>query len=129
MIKRDSRPAAMVEALENRQFLSTSVLGPSAVEGSYKGDAIYSGGEKEIKLSVTASSESLTVVGIGSKTLTLSSKAFKKLREGTFAWSGTIDGVTLKLTGSVIDKGLRIDGTFSATGKATGTGTFAVKKT
>jgi hypothetical protein len=128
MGKAQNRSPAMIEALEGRQFLSTSVLGPSAVEGHYKGDATYAGGAQDLRLTITAKSETLTVLGYGSETVALSSKAFKKLREGSFSWSGTIDGVHLKLSGSVIDKGTRINASFSATGKITGSGTVALKK-
>ena len=128
MSNAQNRSQVMIEALEGRQFLSASILGPSAVEGHYKGDAIYTGGSKELKLTITSDSESLTVTGLVTKTVTLSSKGFKKLREGSFYLSGEVEGVKFIFEGSVADKGLRISGTFVDTGKLDLSGTFILKK-
>jgi hypothetical protein len=122
------RSTAVIEALEGRQ-LFTAILGPSAVEGVYKGDADYSGVTREIKLTITSTSETLTVVGIGTEKVSESSKLFKKLREGTFSYEGKADGVTLKLNGTVTKSGARISGDFSATGADILSGTFILKKT
>jgi len=121
------RSTAVIEALEGRQLL-TAILGPSAVEGKYVGDAIYSGVTREVKLTLTSTSETLTVVGIGSETISESSKQFKKLREGSFSFSGEAEGVKLSFVGSVTSSGKRISGTFDTTGKETLSGTFALRK-
>jgi hypothetical protein len=127
MIRARRRSTAVIEALEGRQ-LFTAILGPSAVEGKYVGDAVYSGVTREVKLTLTSTSETLTVVGIGSETVSESSKQFKKLREGSFSFSGKDDGVTLNFEGSVADSGKRISGDFDTTGKETLSGTFALRK-
>lgn len=121
----------MIEALEGRQLLSTTILGPSAVEGNYKGETI-GGKATELKLTITATSVTLTAVGKGTDTVALTAKQFKKLREGTFAFSGKISKYDVTFDGSVADDGARIAGTFSAIvpgdSADNGSGTFVVKK-
>jgi hypothetical protein len=135
MTKSPARPAvAIVESLEARQFLSTTILGPSAVEGTYKGDAVSSSDDHstELKLTITSTSATLTAVGVGSDKIALTAKQFKKLREGTFVFSGKIGVHVVTFDGSVTDKGERIAGTYTSKGSSNpdqnGPGTFVVKK-
>jgi hypothetical protein len=60
--------------------------------------------------------------------MALSSKAFKKLREGSFGLDGKVGKVIIDLAGKVTDKGLKISGTYKAIGKTTLTGTFSLTK-
>ena len=137
-----------VEALERRQFLSASVasavapalvssvapqlvkLGPSKVEGTYKGTITGADGATyETKLVLTATSARLTVEGLGTYASSLSAKQFLKIREGTFSVafkyvSGLKGSVTL--TGKVTDSGLRISGSY--VNSASRTGTFSLKR-
>ena len=123
---RKSSPV-FIESLENRQLMST-VLAPSAVEGTYAGTASY-GSTVEVKIAITSTKETLTVVGIGTIRTSISSKTFKKLREGHFSFDGTFAGKEkLVLTGTVTSKGARISGEFVGSGKESLTGTFIVKK-
>jgi hypothetical protein len=124
---RKSSPV-FIESLENRQLMSTTLLSPSAVEGNYVGTASY-GSTVEVKLAITSTTETLTVVGIGTIRTSISSKAFKKLREGHFSFDGSYAGKeTLVLTGTVTSKGAKISGNFVASGKEALSGTFVVKK-
>ena len=137
----------MVEALEGRRLLSASVasagtvtehlspavkaalLGPSAVEGNYKGAAVANGTTvEEIKVKITATSIELFIVGYGDGRVHISAATFKKLREGTFKVSVTVKQLHASLSGTVTKAGKRISGDFSVSGKATATGTFLLKK-
>jgi hypothetical protein len=142
-----SQSNVMIESLEGRRLFSAAVvsaasarvaspaeivkpaiLGPSAVEGTYKGTATGDGTVLGLKLVVTAKVATLTIEGYGSDAVALSASAFKKLRDGTFSYDGKIKGYTVKLSGKVTDSGLRISGTGSVTGSSTISGVFSLKK-
>ena len=144
-----SRTQTLVETLEARQLFSVSVptlaspavvsaispavhlrLGPSAVEGTYKGDTQGSTGAiYEIKVVISATSVKLTVEGLGTYAAKITSKQLLKIREGTFDIafkyvSGTKGDATF--TGTVKDSGLKITGDYvNSAGKS---GTFILKK-
>jgi hypothetical protein len=119
----------MIEALEGRQLLSSSLLAPSAVEGIYKGDIAVNQIVLPIKAVVTSTKITLTVTGEGTTSIALSAKQFKKLRAGTFDFAGTVKNVKGTLLGSVTSAGKRIAGSFSGTYKTTTeAGTFILKK-
>ena len=130
---KSARRAPFVESLENRRFLSATVhpaiLGPSAVEGNYVGTASYEGMTKEIKLSITSTSVTLTVVGVGSKTVKLTTKEFNAIRKGSIDESGNYDGYSYTVDGAFNSTGTRIDGTATVgTGSMAITGTAALRK-
>jgi len=145
-----SRPAGQfIESLESRQLFNASgagvatpvvvsatspavklKLGPSAVEGTYKGDTQASDGViYEIKVVISATSVKLTVEGLGTYAAKITSKQLLKIREGTFDIdfkyvSGTKGSATF--TGTVKDSGLKITGDYlNSAGKS---GTFILKK-
>jgi hypothetical protein len=143
----NASPCVVIEALEGRRLLSASlasaaalpehvlpavkaaILGPSAVEGNYKGDAVANGSTvEEIKLKITSTSIELFIVGYGDGTVHISAATLKKLREGTFKLSLTVKQLSVSLSGTVTKAGERISGDFSVSGKATATGTFSLKK-
>ena len=143
------RSHPLLETLESRQLFSSSVapfaspaaisaispavklkLGPSAVEGTYKGDTQGSTGAiYEIKVVISATSVKLTVEGLGTYVAGITSKQLLKIREGTFDIafkyvSGTKGTATF--TGKVKDSGLKITGGYvNSAGKS---GTFILKK-
>jgi len=138
-----------VEILETRRFLSVSPaltlkpagetiapavvtkLGPSAVEGTYKGLAqdTSDGASYEIKVVISATEVKLTVEGVGEYAASITSTQFLKIREETFdvnfKYVSGLKG-TASFTGKVKDSGLKIMGSF--TNSAGKSGTFIVKK-
>ena len=147
---------AFVESLEPRQFFSVSVgnavapslvpsvtpqltaakttlLAPSAVEGTYKGVMVGSdGASAQIKVVIAKTSAKFTIEGLGSYTHAITAAEFKLLREEkpfTFSGSTVISGKTIKLTfsGQVKDSGLKITGNYT-TNISGRNGTFDVKK-
>ena len=138
-----------VEFLETRRFLSVSPtvtlkpaaetiipavvtkLGPSAVEGTYKGlvDDTTNNATYEIKIVLSATEVKLTVEGVGTYAASISSKEFLKIREETFdldfKYVSGLKG-TASFTGKVKDSGLKITGTY--TNSASRNGTFVLKK-
>jgi hypothetical protein len=137
-----------VEILETRRFLSASPavtlkpaaetiaaavvtkLGPSAVEGTYKGVTVGSDGASyEIKVVIIATSVKLTVEGLGTYAQSLTAAEFVKIRKETFDLDFKyVSGVkgSVAFTGKVKDGGLKITGTYvNSAGRA---GTFTVKK-
>ena len=123
-----SRNSVMIESLEDRRLLSAAVLGPSAVEGTYKGSATGDGSSLVLKLVISARKETLTIEGYGSGAVKLSASAFKKLREGKFSYDGKVKSLTVKISGKVTDSGLRISGSGTISSKTTVSGTFLLKK-
>ena len=119
---------ALVEPLEARSLCSASPLSPSAVEGTFRGDLAYNGITRDLKLSVSSSSGTLTVVGIGSKTISLSPLQFHRLRDGNFTYTGKIDGETLSFSGSLSSTGDLITGAFTGSGRIAIDGTFSLTK-
>jgi hypothetical protein len=138
----------MIESLEDRRLFSGTVvtaslgaivspaavvkpaiLGPSAVEGTYRGTATDGSHTLVLKLVVTSTRETLTITGAGTRALTLSASAFKKLRNGSFSFDGKVGSVTAKLSGKVTDSGLRISGSGTLSdSNGTASGTFSLKK-
>jgi hypothetical protein len=137
-----------VEILETRRFLSVSPtvtlnpaqtiapavvtkLGPSAVEGTYKGlvQDTTDGASYEIKVVISATEVKLTVEGVGQYAASLTSAQFLKIREETFdvnfKYVSGLKG-TASFTGKVKDSGLKITGTYvNSAGRV---GTFVIKK-
>jgi hypothetical protein len=119
-----------VKTAETSEKVAPAILGPSAVEGTYKGVASGNDGASyEIKLVITPTSAKLTVEGLGEYTSSLTTKQFKLIREeGLFTvdYKG-IHGAagSVSLTGAVKDSGLRITGTYA--NSAGQTGTFSLK--
>ena len=108
---------SLIESLESRRFLSATVhpaiLGPSAVEGNYVGTATADGITKEVKLTITATKATLTVVGVGTKSVSLTSKEFNAIRKGSIDESGTYDGYKITVDGTFNSTGTKITGTAS----------------
>jgi hypothetical protein len=125
---------AAASALETtaspQETVKPAIVGPSEVEGTYKGVVDGNDGvDYDIKLVVTSTSARLTVEGFGTYSSGLTSKQFILIRKGTFDvdFSG-IDGSkgSVKFTGVVTDDGLRISGTYlNSAGRS---GTFVLKK-
>ena len=141
--------SVVCELLEERRFLSAtvaapaivsastspalvvkhSILAPSAVEGTYKGTATDTdGAQLGFTLVITSTKATLTITGYGSGSATLSAASLKKLREGTFSYSGKVKSLTVKLSGKVTSAGKVISGSGTVSGKSTVKGTFLLKK-
>ena len=117
-----------VEAMESRRLLSAT-LSPSAVEGTYNGTATDTAGATvELKLVVSATKETLTIVGYGSETEKLSAATFKKLRTGKFSYSDEVKSIKVNISGTIKDAGKEITGSGTLKGKTTVSGTFILKK-
>ena len=119
---------ACIEALEARSLRSASPLSPSAVEGTYRGELSYGGTTRELKLSVSSTSETLTVVGIGAEKIALSPHQFHRLLDGSFTYNGKIAGESLSLTGSLSSSNGLITGTVTGSGRVVIEGTFSLEK-
>ena len=118
----------IVEPMESRRLLSAT-LGPSAVEGTYSGTATDTAGAViELKLTVTATKETLTIVGYGSQSETISAATFKKLRQGKFSYVDTVKSIKVNISGTVKESGKEITGSGTLKGKTTVSGTFLLKK-
>jgi len=128
MVKISRRLPIHLEPLEARSLCSASPLSPSAVEGTFRGDLAYNGITRDLKLSVSSSSGTLIVVGIGSKTISLSPLQFHRLRDGNFTYTGKIDGETLSFSGSLSSTGDLITGAFTGSGRIAIDGTFSLTK-
>ena len=123
-----SNQSVMLEALEGRRLMSAT-LAPSAVEGNYSGTATDTAGSTiALKLTVSATKETLTIVGYGSESVSLSASAFKKLRQGTFSYSGKIKAITVNISGKVKEGGKELTGSGKLKGKTTVSGTFVLTK-
>lgn len=129
MGQRTSFGGNFIEALEDRRLMSSTLLSASAVEGSYKGSLVVGGVSHAIKVTITASKITATLVGVVSGSEKLSATALKKLRTGVFSFTDTEKGTTVTLSGKYTSGGLRISGSFSAkTGTTKTPGTFTLKK-
>jgi hypothetical protein len=107
-----------------------SILGPSAVEGTYKGASDgFNGVMYEIKLVLKSNSARLTFEGLGTYAAPINAKQFKSIREGTFAVEfvgiGGAKG-SVAFAGGVKDSGLKITGDYTNSAKRSGT--FILKK-
>jgi hypothetical protein len=126
--------AAIASLADTRAVtVAPKILGPSAVEGTYHGDAsIDDAGSTttlQIKIIITPTSITLYATGYGKKTVALTTKEFNAIRKGTFNLSTTIDHEPLSFTGAITDSGDRIAGSFSAgSGSSAITGSFVLKK-
>jgi hypothetical protein len=144
-----NRTQPLVEKLEARQLFSASgaifspptivsaispevklKLGPSAVEGTYKGESTgFNGVSYVIKLVLTSTSARLTFEGLGTYAAPINAKQFKSIREGTFAVEfvgvGGAKG-SVAFVGGVKDSGLKITGDYTNSAKRSGT--FILKK-
>ena len=81
-----------------------------------------------MQLTVTATRETLTIVGYGSQSEKLSASAFKKLRQGKFSYSAKVKALTVNIFGKVTAAGKTISGSGTIKGKSTVSGTFILKK-
>ena len=131
---RDSRNSmpALIESLEYRQLLSATLFKPGQVEGTYKGDSVSSddGTRTVVKVTITSTSETIDVTGIGSRKVTLTAQQFKKLREGEFAFSGKVGAYSFEIEGSFTHHAVHITGAYSdkIPGHGNGGGTFSLTK-
>jgi hypothetical protein len=126
-------PVAASESILRIASVTAKILGPSAVEGNYHGDAYLSVGGSTttvpLKVTITSTSITLRATGYGKVSHALTAKQFIELRKGNFKLDATIDGDALTFTGTVTNAGDRIAGSFSAGTDTTKiTGTFVVKK-
>ncbi len=116
-----------IEPLESRRLMSGSILGPSAVEGKWKGDVTESSGSVvEARIVVTATKAELIIGSDETLTASLTSAHFKAIREGTFDVKFIVGKDYVTVTGKVKDAGLKISGDYTLSTGASGT--FLVKK-
>jgi hypothetical protein len=146
--------SVLMERLEERQFMSVSVgtsaplshailpaitakakakiLGPSAVEGTYDGKfTIKADGQSEtvsVVFTITSTTLSIDFDGVGTYRLPINSKLFRKLREGTFSETKTVNGETVSVLWTVYDSGNEFRGTFTGSGKLAAVGSFKMIK-
>jgi hypothetical protein len=117
MKSRKTASKPFVESLESRRFLSATVhpslLGPSAVEGTYVGTVTADGITKEVKLTITSTAATLTVVGEGTRREKLTTREFDAIRKGSVDESGSYKGYTYKIDGAFNSTGTKINGTLS----------------
>lgn len=113
------------ESILPAETVRAAILGPSAVEGRWKGDVTESGTVVEVKIVVTSTKAEL-IIGSDELTASLSSAHVVQIRKGTFDVKFTAGSASVDVIGTVTDSGLRISGSYSVT---TGvSGTFIVKK-
>ncbi len=109
---------------------AAKLLAPSAVTGHYTGTATPNGSSTHYPLSLTITTTSMTLnagpFGVG--TIKLSASQFKKLRAGSFSFSGKLTNVSASLSGTVTKAGRTIKGTGTVNGKVSGEGYFSLTK-
>jgi len=146
--------AVLMERLEDRQFMSVSIeasaplshsilpaitakakakiLGPSAVEGTYDGKfTIKADGQSEtvsVVFTITSTTLSIDFDGAGTYKLPINSKLLRKLRDGSFSETKTVNGETVSVVWTVYDSGDEFRGTFTGSGKLSAVGSFKVIK-
>ena len=144
----------LMERLEERQFMSVSVgaptplshsilpaitakakakiLGPSAVEGPYDGKfTIKADGQSQtvsVVFTITSTTVSIDFGGVGTYKLPINSKLLRKLREGSFSETKTVNGETVSVVWKVSAGGDEFRGTFTGSGKLAAVGSFKVIK-
>jgi hypothetical protein len=124
MAARRNHSGSIFERLEDRQLFS-AILGPSAVEGDYKGVVTAKSGQTvEVKLILTSTSAEAEY-GDKKDKIGLTAKEFEEIRKGTFDYTFTVSGTTVTLDGTVTDSGKRISGSAKA---GSTTGTFVLEK-
>ena len=123
-------PASTPSLTPQIKAATASILGPSAVEGTYKGTSNgFDGVIYIIKLVLTSNSARLTFEGLGTYASPITAKQFKLVREGTFAVEFVAIGGakgSVAFAGGVKDRGLKITGDYTNSAKKSGT--FILKK-
>jgi hypothetical protein len=115
------------ESILPAETIKPAILGPSAVEGRWKGDVTDSAGTViEVKIVVTSTRAELILSDGGTLVASLTSAHFVAIRKGTFDVKFISGSKYVSVVGTVGKSGLKIAGTYST--NFAGSGTFAVKK-
>jgi len=109
------------------ETIKPAILGPSAVEGRYKGDITEKDGTViEVKIVLTSTRAELIISDGGTLVASLTSAHFISIRKGTFDVKFVSGSKYVSVVGVVGTSGLKIAGTYTT--NFAGDGTFALKK-
>ncbi len=113
--------------------LPVSILGPSRVQGTYKGSGSFTAPDnspRTVSMTLRISASSLTIKSdlLGTFSRPLSARQFTKIRRGAIHLTLSSNGNTLAVNATVSGDARTITGTFAYVGEGAANGPFTVTK-